>query len=353
MKSSAIAILIICCAATGCFAGEVFVPVVVTDSLGRPASGLQMTDFSVEGKGIRVEAVQSIAAAVVGSGGQAVPPTFVLFDAVSVPVPFQGRVQQNLLRLLESTARNHDPITVLINTNEGVRLVHDLSTAPDISLAALHRISAGNADVPLPSDNPDFASAVSAEVSRLRELLHQVPSEVIPNIPTAYRQLAGLEQVARLLQRSPTRKALFWITAYFPLDMTTPSFSSFTNTDMPEVNDLAVACGKTIQVLNSARVTVYPLQVEGPVPNNPIYAYAERTRSDLEQFARQTGGYNFAIEADLPAAISQVRKTFGTYYLLSLAVVPPKKYPKWVAIKVKTTRAELRVQSAGGFLSVP
>ena len=115
-----------------------------------------------------------------------------------------------------------------------------------------------------------------------------------------------------------------------------------------------MAYGKAVQALNSARVTVYPFQVLGEMyPPDPATRSYSRTDYGLKQFATQTGGHKFDLGTDVETAVSEVRRYFGPYYVLSLAVVPPKEHANWVAIKIKANRQDLRVYSPTGFLAVP
>ena len=326
-------------------------PVTVTDSSGQPVSGLQASDFIIEGKGIRFDSVESVIpiavpVAVPGNAGQTTSPVFVLFDEVSVPPPFQGPVQKQLIQLLRTVAENYDRVTILVNTEQGIRVAHDLTTDPKVLSAALQRalsVESGAASTSVQNNATATEPAeISAEVSRVNELMREAPTKMT-GLGTASKQFSGLQQVASMLQRSSKSKAVVWITDFFPFDMRDegPIYAG-------NFYDLGWTYAKTVQDLNRARVAVYPLQVEGPTPRGE---QTDRTHSGLEQFAEQTSGACLARGAALPTAISQVRSSVGPYYLLSLEVTPNNRV-RWVRVKVKTKKAGARVHSAGGFVAL-
>ncbi|MGH9429476.1 MAG: VWA domain-containing protein, partial [Terriglobia bacterium] len=296
-------------------AAQVFVPVVVTDSTGSPVRGLERADFMVEpSKKLVLGTVAEVDKAVETDAARG--PVFVLFDALSVGPPLQGRAQQRVLELLEKTATNEERLTLVMNTGEGLRLIHDSTTDFRVLRAALQQVrtakSSQTAATPESNEkeDPEFARNVAAESARLRQLNGDNPAG--GGLSMVFRQLAGLQQMALSLQRVAGRKTLIWITAHFPIEIDAElSYGSMSSGTHPELRDLAPAWEQSVEALNSAHVSVYAVQVEGPSPRDPIFEYAQRTQYGLEEFAKSTAGQSFRVGADFVAAIRQAREDCG------------------------------------------
>lgn len=305
---------------------EIVIPVVVTNQSGSHVSNLQKTDFSVQAKDstlINVDEVNPLLAR--GAAGAA--PLFILYDAISVPPPYQGNVSESLLALLSKAAATNETIGLVVNSSDGLQVIHNPVTGNDVLAAAIDRLSSTATNALGHTDSrpdQDFETKVSSEYSRLQLLKKVLPNAgEIPMLPTASRQLEGLQRTAAMLQRSSGRKILGWIGAYFPIQVNGGElmFGSWTPDKMPQLNNLAIEYENTIALLSSAHVSVSPLQVEGPSPKNPAFSHVEDTRAGLELLARQTGGVLLKSNTrTVSEAVAEAREMIAPYYLLHFAV---------------------------------
>jgi hypothetical protein len=109
----------------------------------------------------------------------------------------------------------------------------------------------------------------------------------------------------------------------------------------------------TIEDLNAARFSVYPLLwYWGDDPGSaPVYHSGER--ESLRQIAESTGGLAFDLwePGSILGAVEAAVRDFGPYYMLAVEVPTPKKLD-WIPVKIKVNRPGLTVRAAPGFLGL-
>jgi len=198
---------------------QVSLPAVVVDGSGQALHGLQKPDFEVRcGKAASFDSVEEVSPLKFSNFSNPIP-VFILLDTISIPKPRQSEVEQLLLSYLRKAADDHLAVTVLATTTTGIRIVHDMSTDSKVFVAALDRIQpkAGQGAPPTPVAPDAFAKAVDDEVVQL-----QLLTQPMANLPTDDHlklmslQLQSLTMVGKMLQRSPKRKPLVWISGSFP-----------------------------------------------------------------------------------------------------------------------------------------
>jgi len=114
---------------------------------------------------------------------------------------------------------------------------------------------------------------------------------------------------------------------------------------------------QTIDSLNAAHVSVYPLQIwdrrntRELITTNDKYAHA--TAAGLAQFAACTGGFSFKDyqRTSLAQAVAEVGTDFGPYYMLTITAKDIKT-TDWIGLKVKVNRPSVTVRTATGFLGL-
>lgn len=341
---------------------KILVPVVLEPHADAGALNLQATDFTVDGpRGIRIESAQLVPAEAMNDA-QHTPLVFIVYDAFLTPGPVQGTLGAQLMKYLEGVAQRHDPVTLVVNQGSGLKPVYDFGTDPKLLADALDAVNQ-NRKV----DDPK----VKEQVERLKLLKSYTPVPLTPDQVTA-AQLTGLEQISRLLQRSPNRKALLWLTWNYWLG--TGEYTKYfmgsqrgvgATASIPEAIANAQADTRftglpplyqhTIDALNTAHVSVYPLQQYDR--RNTSLTLNDRslwfTAEGLKQVAACTGGFSFKDfrNTTLDEAVSAVRADFGPYYMLT-ATVPEIKRTDWVGLKVKVNKPGLTARSAPGFLGL-
>ena len=147
---------------------QIAFPVLVTDSSGRSIHGLQKSDFDIRlAKNGSLESVDGVP--VLSFSGFADPvPVFILFDELSIYRNRQIDLSRLLLNYLHKAADDHMAVTLLVNTLNGVRVIHDMTTEMKVFGAAMDRVSAPNGTSPptTGSGEPqEFELAVRDEVA--------------------------------------------------------------------------------------------------------------------------------------------------------------------------------------------
>jgi hypothetical protein len=352
--------------------GQVAFPVVVTDSSGKSVHGLQKSDFDVHlPKNGSFESVEEVP--VLSFSGFADPvPVFVLFDEISIFRKQQTDVARLLLNYLRKAADDHVAVTVLVNTPAGVRVIHDMATETKVFTTAMDRVLAPNGEprsAGESGESEEFELAVRDEVARLNELMEPVPPLVNENAESRYtRQLNGLQAVGMMLQRSRKRKPLIWITGEFPVFVENGGLISKLdyvdqqNGNAPKQLEenygvLNSVYEDAIDALNTARLTVYPLQP---------YRYDPYSKYGLSELARRTSGTVLAdpdgigFDADsadargvvhLASLVANARQSLDSYYVLRFSI-PAKSKTIWCDSSVKVHKPDTKIFAASGFFSV-
>ena len=155
---------------------------------------------------------------------------------------------------------------------------------------------------------------------------------------------------------------MFWITGSFPFDIDETSGSISVGTPFD-------AYQRTMQLLNDANVSLYPVDARGVVVVGemdatmnvsremmravPEYVAGEsrshqKTVDTMRVFADTTGGKAY-YNNDLAGALSDATGDGSSYYILSYALDTKNNHPGWRKLKVKVRDHDYRIRSRGGF----
>lgn len=320
------------------------VPVMVTDGAGRPVPGLSSANFSVESRrSLRVQDVEAVEP-FVNAGKQ---PVFVFVDLFSIPAPAKGRVAEQALDLLAAAAQSGDPVTLMISSNRGIHVLNDFSVKREDLAASVEELRSWKRTTPHPTDK------LSPAAARLRELFEDQGTANL--IPGTLQQMAALQQIARSLGRSPTSKALVWITDYFPVRIEGGEGIFAAGLDQPAPQDLhrlAQAYEVTLRELVAARVVLYPLLVAGPPRVGGFsIGFSGFSGLALGELAPRTGGKLLTNSMKKP--VTAARESFGSYYLLRISSERAAKSSTWVGLKVKTDRKDVKLTAPDGVFLTP
>ncbi len=355
--------------ATTIATAQISVPALVTDRSGKSVHGLQKSDFDVRcPKAASFDSLEEIPPLRFNGFAEPVP-LFILFDEVSVARKTQTDLSRVLLRYLRKASDEHLAVTLLANAPNGVRVIHDMSTDPKIFAAAMDRLmpqsgqpSMGQLPV---SQSDEFLKAVVEETAALNELTRPVAPLVNENMETHYsRQFEGLRTVGTMLQRSPKRKLLVWISGSFPVyvedgDLTykfrgpmRPGSSWFNSRGSQRIGTLNSHYQAAIDALNAARISVYPM---GVMPD-------EDSLDGLAELAKRTGGarlvlsgalYNDALEEALQnfaSTVADVGRNFDSYYVFTFRIQPGGRRT-WIDSSLKLRNSDAKIVAASGFFS--
>ena len=370
MRRMLLCFLLGCCA---CLQAEekslerkLLVPV-VADQGGKPVVDLQQANFSVDGpKGIKLDSAQMVPAEAMNDP-QHTFPVFILYDAYFYTAPLQATVGAELLQFLTDLSQHYSPVTLVVNTPAGLRLVYDFGTDPKILGDALAALNSG-AKVSDPK--------VKDQLEKLK-ILKTFVAAPAPVEDLTIMQFGGLEHMAQVLGRSPNRKALLWMTWNYRLgtgEFTknwTPSTASqdknltmntgtraevyANNVPDTRYQNLPPLYEKAMEAVNGAHISVYPLQLYDRRDTNLSFNNPsdQVTTEGLRQVAACTGGISIKDfkQTSVAQAIAQVRAAFGPYYMLTLTASDIKK-TDWIPLKVKVDRPGVTIRSAPGFLGL-
>jgi VWFA-related protein len=339
---------------------QVSVPAVVRNSAGGAVHGLAKTDFAVtSGENASFDSVEEVPALNFATFSDPTP-VFILFDANSIAPPVQGEVEKQLLAYLRKAADEHLAVTVLVNSDRGLALVHDMSTDPKVFSAAMDRVMTKSKEKqsgsPSPQGNDESAKAIAQEIEQLQLLTKLISYSAFYKSTQRDRlspleeddtrralekqELESLRQVGQIFRRSRKRKLLIWLTGYFPIDVANRELT-YGNYSMPyrarpKIRpDMTPVYQIAVNSLNDSRLSVFPVFVpDASIPD--VRVYAKDTVDGLGELAQRTGGRMLGImnEIDFFNTTAGLRKDFDSYYILSFSLHSAHK-DSWIDDTIK------------------
>jgi len=283
----------------------VVVDVVVTDSKGHPVPGLKAEDFSVteDGTGQKINFFQEHS---VVDTRQSPPPEFkrppnifsnvsnttqpdsstlILFDMLNTPIQDQGHARDALTRYIKNKPRNESfalctlagPLRLIrgftTDENELLLSMLDKRFKPSASLissldnASLNFIRTVTQKLDTPNDvTRSFAIAMAGLERSIQD------EQMSQNDMRTYMTIHAFEELARYMAGVPGRKKVLWLSAAFPLGQFASSQGLDAGPFYAQRNFVRLV-SKTMNLLASAHVSVYPVDVRG-VMNNSVYDIA-------------------------------------------------------------------------------
>jgi VWFA-related protein len=169
--------------------------------------------------------------------------------------------------------------------------------------------------------------------------------------------LDALQQLARYLSAIPGRKNLIWFSGAFPL--------ALNQTASPETR-------RTIEMLNAARVAVYPVDAQG-LANTPVIdsgnwylstGAVDRANSgfvietaqehaSMKEIAEQTGGRDFVDSNGLKEAAASAVEDGESYYSLGYVPVSDKLDGRFRKIQVRIDGGKYALAYREGYFADP
>ena len=392
----------------------VLVPVVVTDKSGAHTAGITKDDFEIleNGKAKPIASFEEIKsttsrpARVANPRGvysnalsvDASPKRLTIFaiDLVNTPFMDQAYARQQLMKYLASRVSSQEPIALVAIKRNGIKVLHDFTADPAVLVQALKRVTGE-----IPALNGGSAGdAVAVAGDTTGNDLRDFVSENAEYVALAERQaitvtLESFQHVAEAYAGVPGRKSLIWATAAFPFALDPVSgtimlphvFSQGSTTiagggmdrtmshsgemaPLPDDTQVRVADDlksleplyqRTLQMLNDAGISVYPVDARGLMVFFPganvsqiqglgsvKEAIFEATRDTMVGFADMTGGKAFYNRNDLDVAFQKAADDSSTYYMLGYYLDKNAK-PGWHKLQVKVRRGGTEVRARNGF----
>lgn len=319
-------------------------------------TGLDASAFSLfeGGRSRPLISVTEVPPLLVGTNRATV--AFVVFDALSTP---RSEVINECLDALAESVLNQAPMSLSEIDREGLKIVHEISTPNSVLVAALlllerekpfltHRDQLAA----MQWHAPDQAS-VEAETDRLKKF-RQGSVQLSNMMGRFLAQLKAFQEIATALQHANGHKTVLWATSYFPVDVSevqdSINIESFGITSGFPVKSASIDYQRTIDMLNSAQISVFPTQLPLSQSNTSAVApLSERkTATGLRQFAGSTGGEVLSSSETITNMIKRAEDLTTSYYLVRFQPEAVKADIKWRTLKVQVRAEDVRVSSPNG-----
>ena len=386
----------------------ILVPVIVTDKDGKHITGLTKDAFQIfeNGKEQSIASVdetqtsavpvQNVPASLnefsnaitVEGGARRI--NVIALDLINTPFLDQIVARQAAIRYLANSI-NQDAIFELVSIDgNGMHVLHDFTSDTKVLIAALKKVTSKlDAMTGTETNTIHQVSSNSGLERRNGVFIFYKPAERNPTydpvdldstaleafvkgaapvadfaqVGAVGSTLGAFQQVAHQLSGIPGRKSLFWITGSFPFDIDETSGSISVGTPLD-------AYQRTMQLLNDANVSLYPVDARGVVVvgemdatmkvsremmrSVPNYIAGEsrshqKTVDTMRIFADTTGGKAYYNNNDLAGALRDASNDGSSYYILSYALDTKNNRPGWRKLRVKVKDHDYRVRSREGF----
>lgn len=386
------------------------VPAIVTDKSGKHVTGLTRDNFHVFENGKEqkigsfeeVETLRTPLEAPASKDGEftnlspvqnkAHTAIMVALDTVNTPFLDQAYGRKQLIKYFAEHMDASQPVGLVQITGKGMKVVSPLSTDANVLIAALKKVNgeipalqgvdidsqaaaAVGADLALASQSSDLALGAAASAgfdgSGMEALTGQLQQFILNGDATIVRMqqshaieitMRAFLDIASSLSGIPGRKALIWATGSFPFYI--DSFSAVPG------GYLSLLYEHTLQALNDAEISVYPVDVRGLVSTSPagdpnysggltgpafsrsIVARAwlqNSTIDTLRDFAEMTGGRAFYNSNDVAGGFQRAADDSTQYYLLGYYLDTKNTKAGWRQLKVKSSKSGTEVRSRAGF----
>ena len=376
----------------------VVVDVVVTDKHGAPIHGLTQKDFQVFESGVKQKisfyeehrgSLGSPSAVTTSPqpglysnqsiNAESSPLCVILIDSLNTAVSDQSFTHFQLLKLARSLPAGSR--VAVFQLGAKLSMLQGFTENREELIANLHKKSAGPQQGPF-FDDPDLQLSLAApdltrgmggnNASHLMAINDQ-NADILKNDLTVAMTLRALRALGLYLSSLPGRKNLVWLAGSFPIDIIpnpTAAPGGLTEGDnrsyLPAVRDLAL-------LLQSANVSVYPVDVRGVVLGTMFSTAATGAGSPsaqiqtavrnltgltmtngqmqgvMQTLAGLTGGRAYFNTNDISGSITEAFNDGSNYYSLSYVPAAPNWDGKFRKIEVRSDQKDVRLYYRHGF----
>ena len=370
------------------------VPAVVADKAGNHVHNLSRGDFKIfeNGKEQRIAIFEEVNAGSSHSAQAKNPPntfsnftlerqpfaiTVIALDTINTPFLDQTFGRKQLIKYLADNLESGRVFGLVVIGSKGLQVISGLNSDPASIVAALKKASGEmspmesfGTDGKIAAASGDGASELTGgtpadPVARMQQFIQSADA-----LQGSYQQSRAIEDtlkaflaIAWSLSGVPGRKSLIWATGSFPFNLDSPS-------SLPG-GSLSILYERTMEALNQAQVSVYPVDVRGLVSTSPAgdatysgdlsgpgFADAASSRSwlqtssvqSLANFAEMTGGRAFFNNNDVSTGFKRAADDSSSYYLLGYYVDNLNTKPGWRKLQVQVARKDVEVHARTGFL---
>ena len=372
------------------------VPAVVADKAGNHVHDLSKDAFKIleNGKEQRIAIFTEVNAGSSHSAQPTNPPgtfsnftlerqpfavTVIALDTINTPFLDQTVGRKELVKYLADNLDSGRVFGLVVIGGKGLQVLSGLNGDPAALVAALKKASgemsameAFGTDGKVMAASGDGASELTGGISpgsdpaaRMQQFIAGADA-----VQGGYQQARAIEAtlkaflaIAWSLSGLPGRKSLVWATGSFPFTLDSPSA-------LPG-GSLTLLYERTLEALNDAQVSVYPVDVRGLVNTSPTadatyagdlsgpgFAASASERNSLQtssvqslqNFAEMTGGRAFFNNNDVASGFRRAADDSSSYYLLGYYVDNLNTKPGWRKLQVQVARKDAEVHARTGFL---
>lgn len=321
------------------------------------------------------------------------PLTVLLLDTLNTGTEDQAYVRSRMLQFVDNQLPPHERVAVF-SLGESLLQLQGFTDDPELLKAAIRGfVPEKSSQLEMEALAKRLSAAqggggagepASTRVHILLERLHQFYAEEADYAQAGRvrKTLAGFRMLARALGGNPGRKNLIWLSAGFPLTSTySPADHERANGQVitnPEVRILGSYVAdfqRTVALLSTAQVAVYPVDARGLV--GPIVSEAAlpdanqlgkakigrefgsevRRQGDgvienqetMTEFAAETGGRVYKNRNDIDRAVRLSMEDGASYYALAYYPQDKNWNGKFRRIQVKLSQPELNLRYRQGY----
>jgi VWFA-related protein len=372
------------------------VPIVVTDKSGNHVHSLTKDDFHVleNGKEQKIATLEEIVTTATKlpvappkpgeftnlalTDQQPRPVTVIALDTINTPFLDQYTGRRALIRYLADNLDSGQILALMVMTSHGLKVVQGLTSDRE-QLVQLLKKASGEMAATQGTDPDVQANAAAGDIPEVPTNLDRpyVAAAAFiaygDTISARFEQPRAIEEtlnafleIAWSLSGVPGRKSLIWATGGFPFTISSPAA-------VPG-RDLSSLYERTMQALDAAQVSVYPVDIRGLVSNSPMGNaepaagdtwdphgaaisqqisnrtwFQQSTIDTLNQFADMTGGKAFYNTNDLASSLKRAADDASSYYLASYYLDTHSNNSGWRQLKVKVDKKDAEVRAREGF----
>jgi VWFA-related protein len=259
--------------------------------------------------------------------------TIVLFDAVNTDWVDQMRARQAVMKVVaQRPPEEHVAVLVLGNT---LRVLHDFSSDRD---SLLRKLKSFWGDLPYGQDFDPSETAADLNSAGLPPRL-----AALAGSNKILDSLSALEAVANYVKDAPGRKDLIWVTGGFPLSIQSQSSEQ----RLGDVRNFGPEFAHAVQALNSADVSVYPIDARGLTPSPRAFVNI----ATMREFASRTGGVAYYNRNDLDRGIRKALDEEREVYFLSYTPRPFTEDGSFHKIRVETAQRGVQLRYRQGYFA--
>jgi VWFA-related protein len=362
----------------------VVVDVVVTDGHGHPVTGLQKSDFTLleNGKPQVLKIVEGHIPSVVLPAAPEVqlPPNqysnfpaqqrdssinVILMDFLNTTLSDQMFARWQLIEFLKRMPAGRQ--VALFTLDRKLHMISGFTTnSQDLAAAAakirpspsqlldddpaMAQLSSSAPSIGFGSPFSGFMNGLPDTAGGMQRLLYgETWTQTSERIGWT---IQAFDEIARALSGYSGRKNLIWLSEGFPITLS-PSFLS--QSTFGTFRDFSSVLRESSELLSSAQISVYPIDVRGLAGNvgSPALFRLESSYDTEMEIAKQTGGEAFYSSNDLKWAMEQSMERGSTYYTLAYVPDNRKWDSKYRHIKIKFSRPGLGARYRPGYFAIP